>query len=275
MPVPAHKAPEYIREIVAGRPSDFRLHQLLREMSAALKTTQDHQLAALIHTAIGVALAKLGRPEEAVEHHANACRLSSGDSIHANNYAVTLSLLGREEEALHYYVVASEQAGGYILEVLCNLAVSLSRSGGVDPSDVRAVFEEAVSVANPSDAAQTAFLASHAAELGFRDAVVELVARYAAIKFEIPLGEGPPFETLRQLPTGWWEEFRLGYDVACAVAQAGFWSGRVDVLNNAYAAPKTRGSARVRESMDAGAFEATRGSKGRATLAGVAEYIHG
>jgi len=276
MPVPAHKAALYVQEIVAGTPSEFRLHQMLLELRTSLRSERDPELLALTHTALALALAKLDRPDEALEHHAAACRLPSEQSLHANNYAVTLERVGRLEEALHWYVVATEKpSGSRDIEVLCNLAFCLSRTGGVDRADVQAVMQAAVDSADPSNLDQTTHVASRAAELGFRDLVVGLVARYGALKYGLDAGANPPLQLIGRLPAGWWTDFRSSYDVACAVMQAGFWSGKLDALARVHSAPATSGSLAARVGLDSAAFEASRPSVARATEAGAAEYVHG
>ncbi|ACG72646.1 Tetratricopeptide domain protein [Anaeromyxobacter sp. K] len=267
MAIPAHKLTSYIAELISI-PGEFRVHQLVREISHALGTAPSVDVRAAMHTALGMANCLLGKDEEAVRQHEMACQLDRS-FVNTYNYAISLERLGRPEEAVHWYVLAMQTDEGYKATALANFATCLWQLGEIE--EAHRVLAEAVRIVSSDD--DLPAVALRAAELGLDDVALQLLARHAAKTCGVPLDEAHPVKTISAAPAEWKRATVSDYALVCAVLRAlGFAS---HLPSNAGLPDGGYHHSRLSDELDSQVLEWSRNMRSRANSADAAEYVSG
>ncbi len=82
----------------------FRQAQMYHDDIALYETTLDKNAACwLAHSNLGIALANVGRVDEAIAHYQTALELKPNNPLAQNNFGITLARQGRQQEAMEHY----------------------------------------------------------------------------------------------------------------------------------------------------------------------------
>lgn len=264
MNAPARKVDQYLRDLGDRiQPmSEFALRAIIVDCKRTLTQVSPYD-AVPLYEAMAIAAKRLGHYADGYKYAQCAYNLDSKNPVLKMNLAVALADIGKYDEALDMFAsLTGTDVPEYLL--LANIAECLARIGLID--DAQEAFQDALRVANMSDAQQLMVLAEQAALIGADDAALELIARVVACSTKTSLADKSPLEVITSAPESLREAVNEKVPLRMVIQRVSAFGGIARVeLSDTRAECQPSDAVRALAAREAMAvFEATKSMRARA-----------
>lgn len=271
MNAPARKVDQYLRDLGDRiQPmSEFTLRSIIADCKRTLTQVSSYE-AVPLYEAMATAAKRLGQYADGHKYAQCAFNLDAQNPVLKANLAVALADIGKYDDALDMFAsLTGTDVPEYLL--LANISECLARIGLID--DALDAFQDALRVANMSDAQQLMVLAEQAALIGADDAALELIARVVACSTNTVLADKSPLEVITSAPESLREAVNEKIPLRMVIQRAFAFGGIAPVdLSDARADCQLSDPARALAAQEAMAvFEATKTMRARANQAALSE----